>query len=53
MWLQGDKLAEQLKQQDAKGKLPKDLYNHYTIIGRDDKGYTQAAYATYFPDELG
>ena len=50
--LQGDALAQQLQKQDAAGTLPKDLYNHYTIIGQDSTGYTQQAYATYFPEEL-
>ena len=50
---QGNKLAHQLKQEDSEGKLPKDLYNHYTIICQDTKGYTQQAYATYFPNEIG
>ena len=34
--------------------MPKELFNHYTIISTDAAGsYTQAAYAAAFPREIG
>ena len=54
--LQGDELAKQLAADDQAGTLPRQLYNHYTIItkgkGGQDK-YSQVAYASYFPQEIG
>ena len=59
MWapgLQGDELAKQLAADDQAGKLPRELYNHYTIITKGKGGeakYSQVAYASYFPQEIG
>ena len=55
LW-QGDELAQQLAADDKAGQLSKELYNHYTIITKGKGGaakYSQVAYATYFPKEIG
>lgn len=51
--LQGNETAKRLAQDDKEGKVPKAMYNHYTIITADADGqYTQTAYAEYFKDEI-
>ncbi|CAL8470879.1 g10421 [Coccomyxa elongata] len=52
--VQGNATAKRLAQDDKEGKVPKAMYNHYTIISMTSDGeYTQASYATYFPAEIG
>lgn len=52
---QGTELSEQLAKDDAEGKIPLELKNHYTVITRSADGgeYSQVAYFTAFPEELG
>ncbi|BDA45526.1 hypothetical protein COCOBI_07-3130 [Coccomyxa sp. Obi] len=51
--VQGNATAKRLAQDDKEGKVPKAMYNHYTIISMTPDGeYTQASYATYFPAEI-
>ncbi|KAL4434437.1 hypothetical protein ABPG75_000878 [Micractinium tetrahymenae] len=39
---------------DQEGRLPRELYNHYTIITKNaDGSYGQVAYAEAFPQEIG
>mmetsp|Transcript_20019 Transcript_20019/g.60503 ORF Transcript_20019/g.60503 Transcript_20019/m.60503 type:complete len:574 (-) Transcript_20019:1909-3630(-) len=53
--LSGTELSEQLAKDDAEGKIPLELKNHYTVITRSADGgeYSQVAYFTAFPEELG
>ncbi|EIE20277.1 hypothetical protein COCSUDRAFT_67562 [Coccomyxa subellipsoidea C-169] len=52
--VQGNATAKQLAQDDKEGKVPKELFNHYTIISTSPDGqYTQAPYAAAFPAEIG
>ena len=42
--VQGNEVARALEADDKAGAVPKELFNHYTIITRDDAGaYTQAS----------
>ena len=42
--VQGNEVAHALEADDKAGAVPKELFNHYTIITRDDAGaYTQAS----------
>ncbi len=51
---QGNDTAKRLAADDRAGAVPKELYSHYTIISSDASGgYSQAAYAEYFPEEIG
>ena len=51
---QGNETARRLAADDKAGAVPKELFSHYTIISMDaDGGYSQAAYAEYFPVEMG
>ena len=51
---QGNETAKRLAKDDKEGRVPKELFNHYTIISTDAAGnYTQAAYAAAFPREIG
>ena len=52
--MQGTEIAKKLAEDDKKGTLPKELYNHYTIVTLDENGkYTQVAYVEYFTTEIG
>ena len=50
--VQGNATAEQLEKDDKAGTVPKELYNNYTVITYSNGEYSQAAYATYFKDEI-
>ena len=50
--MQGNATAEQLEKDDKAGTVPKELYNNYTVITYSNGEYSQAAYATYFKDEI-
>ena len=49
---QGNETAKRLAKDDKEGKVPSELFNHYTISSWDAGGYTQAAYAQAFPQEI-
>lgn len=52
--VQGNALAAELAAADREGSLPRELYNHYTIITkRADGSYGHVAYAEAFPQEIG
>lgn len=49
--MQGNELAKRLQADDKAGKVPKPLYNHYTVITSDEShNYSQVANATFFPE---
>ena len=49
--MQGNDLARQLQADDKAGKVPKALYNHYTVITLNDHDeYSQVANASFFPE---
>ena len=51
---QGNETAKRLTRDDKEGKVPKEFFSHYTIITADKFGsYKQAAYAAFFPQEIG
>ena len=50
--MQGNETAEQLKKDEKAGKVPKELFNNYTVISYSDGEYSQVAYATYFKEEI-
>lgn len=50
--VQGNATAEQLEKDDKAGKVPKELFNNYTVITYSNGEYSQAAYATYFKEEI-
>ena len=47
---QGNDLAKRLQADDKAGKVPKALYNHYTVITLKDGDYSQAANVSFFPE---
>ncbi|KAL4420317.1 hypothetical protein ABPG77_010222 [Micractinium sp. CCAP 211/92] len=54
----GNALAAELAEADKEGRLPRELYNHYTIITKarhlfTGDGYGHVAYAEAFPQEVG
>ena len=51
---QGNETAKRLAVDDKEGKVPKELFSHYTIISSDPASgaYVQAAYASHFPTEI-
>ena len=49
---QGNKTAEQLEKDDKAGRVPKELFNNYTIVSYSNGEYSQVAYADYFKDEI-
>ena len=49
--LQGNDVAKRLQADDKAGKVPKPLYNHYTVITEEGHHhYKQVANATFFPE---
>lgn len=50
--MQGNATAEQLEKDDKAGRVPKELFNNYTVITYSNGEYSQAAYATYFKEEI-
>ena len=50
--MQGNETAKQLEKDDKEGKVPKELYNNYTVISYSNGEYSQVAYATYFKEEI-
>lgn len=50
--MQGNETATQLEKDDKEGKVPKELYNNYTVISYSNGEYSQVAYATYFKEEI-
>lgn len=52
--MQGNNTAIRLAKDDKEGKVPKELYNHYTVILFDEASqkYSQIANASYFKDEV-
>lgn len=50
----GTATAKQLEEDDKAGTLPKELYNHYTVISRDPETgvYSQVANAVYYRNEF-
>ena len=54
MLLKGNATATRLAKEDKEGKVPKELYNHYTVIVFDEatQQYSQVANASYFKEEV-
>ena len=52
--IQGNATATHLKEADEAGTLPKELYNHYTVISWDSESgaYSQVANAAYYKKEF-
>ena len=51
--LQGNETAKRLEREDKEGKVPRELYNHYTVIVVDETGtYGQVANASYFKETI-
>ena len=50
--MQGNETAKQLEKDDKAGKVPKELFNNYTVISYSNGEYSQVAYATYFKEEI-
>ncbi len=50
--VQGNETAMQLEKDDKEGKVPKEMYNNYTVISYSEGEYSQVAYATYFKEEI-
>lgn len=53
LW-QGNETAKRLADDDKAGKLPKELYNHYTVILSDAASgeYSQIANSSFFKEEV-
>jgi len=52
--LQGNETAKCLEREDKEGTVPRDLYNHYTVIVYDQAGgtYSQVANAAYYKEAI-
>lgn len=51
---QGNDTAMRLAKEDKEGSVPKELYNHYTVILYDEttQKYGQVANASYYKEEV-